>query len=85
MVDIVVLPMGLQTPTAPSVLNSSMGDHVFSPMVGCICQALAEPPRRQIYQAPFSMDFLASTILSALVTVYGMDPNVGAFCGWPFL
>ena len=37
MVDIVVLPMGLQTPSAPSVLslNSSIGDLVLSPIVGC--------------------------------------------------
>ena len=31
----------------------------------CVCQALAEPPRRQLYQAPVSMHFLASTIVSA--------------------
>ena len=30
----------------------------------CICQALAEPIRRQTYQAPVSMHFLASTIVS---------------------
>ena len=37
LVDIVVLPMGLSWPSAPSVLspNSSIGDMVFSPMVGC--------------------------------------------------
>jgi len=30
----------------------------------CICHALAEPLRRQLYQAPVSMHFLASAILS---------------------
>ena len=35
--DIVVLPMGLQTTSAPSVLyfNSSIGDQVLSSTVGC--------------------------------------------------
>jgi hypothetical protein len=30
----------------------------------CICQALAEPLRRQSYQAPISMHFLALAIVS---------------------
>jgi hypothetical protein len=38
-------------------------------MVGCehlpLCQALAEPLRRQLYQAPVSMHFLATIIVSA--------------------
>ena len=35
LVDIVVLPMGLQTPSAPSILsNSSTGVSMLSPMVG---------------------------------------------------
>jgi hypothetical protein len=35
--DIVVLPMGLQTPLTPSVfsLNPSIGDPILSLMVGC--------------------------------------------------
>jgi len=71
LVDIVVLPVGLQTPTAPSVLS-------LTPPLGSprpvqwltvsiciyICQALAEPLRRQLYQAPVSMHFLASAIVS---------------------
>ena len=79
MVDI-VSPMGLQTPSAPSVLS-------LTPPLGtlcsvqwlaasihlCICQALADPLRRQLYQAPVSMHFLAFTIVSA----FGMDPQVG--------
>ena len=32
----------------------------------CICQALAEPLKRQLYQAPVSMHFLTSTIVSGL-------------------
>ena len=60
---------------------------IFTPLLGtlgsvqwlaasiclCICKALAEPLRRQSYQDPLSMYFLASTI----VTVYGMNPQVG--------
>jgi hypothetical protein len=71
LVDIVVLPMGLQTPSAPSILS-------LAPPLGtlysvqwlaesihlCICQALSEPPRRQLYQFPFSNYLLASTIVS---------------------
>jgi hypothetical protein len=30
----------------------------------CICQALAEPFTRQVYQAPVNKHFLASTIVS---------------------
>jgi hypothetical protein len=43
----------------------------------CICQALAEPLRRQLYQAPVSKHLLASTIVSGCLVVYGMDPHVG--------
>ena len=71
LVDIVLLPMGLQTPSAPLVLS-------LAPPLGslcsvqwlaanislCICKALAGPLRRQPYQAPFSKHFLASTIVS---------------------
>jgi hypothetical protein len=49
--------------------SSSIGDHVLSPMVGgenspFICQALVEPLRRQLYEAPVSKHLLASTIVS---------------------
>ena len=84
MVDIVVLPMGLQTPSIPSVPS-------LTPLLGTlysvqwlvanihlsICKALKDPLRRQPYQAPFSMHFLASTIVSGFGDVYGMDPQVG--------
>jgi hypothetical protein len=71
LVDITVLPMGLQTPSAPSVIS-------LTPLLGtthsvqglavniqlCICKTLAGPLRRQLYQAPFSKHFLVSTIVS---------------------
>jgi len=69
-VDIVVL-MGLQTPTAPSVLTSPLRTQfsvqcLADSICFCICQVLAEPLRRQLYQAPVSMHFLTSTILSGI-------------------
>ena len=71
LVHIVVPPVGLQAPSAPSILS-------LSPPLGtlcsvqwlaesihhCISQALEEPLRRQIYQAPVSKYLLASTIVS---------------------
>jgi len=71
LVGIVVL-MELQPPSAPSIL------FLIPPMWTlfsvqwsaasirlCICHALAEPFKRQLYQAPVSMHFLASSILSS--------------------
>jgi hypothetical protein len=84
LLDIVVLPMELQTPSTPSVPS-------LTPLLGtphsvqwlaanihlCISKALAGPLRRQPYQAPFSMHFLTSILCLGLVTVYGMSPQVG--------
>ena len=75
--------MGLQTPSAPWVLSSldlSLGNLGFFQWMTvsihfCICQALAEPLRRELYQAPVSKLFLASAIVPGFV--YGMDPQVG--------
>ena len=71
LVHIVVPPIGLQTPSAPWVLS-------LAPPLGalcsilqmtvsihfCICQALAKPHRRQLYQGPFSKILLAYAIVS---------------------
>jgi hypothetical protein len=92
LVDIIVLPIGLQTPSVPSVLS-------LTPPLGtpcsvqwlaarirlCICQALAEPPKRQLYQAPVSKYFLASAIVSVFgVCIWDGSPG-RAVSGWPFL
>jgi hypothetical protein len=60
-VDIVVPPMGLQTPSTPWVLSvaSPLGilcsvQWLAQSMHLCIYQALVEPLRRQLYQAPAS-------------------------------
>jgi len=71
LVHIVVPPMGQQTPSAPLVLS-------LAPPLGtlcsvqwmdvsnhfCICQALAEPLRRQLVQAPVSKHLLTYTVVS---------------------
>ena len=52
----------------------------------CICQALAEPHRRQLYQTPVSRLLLASAYCLGLVVVDGVDPQVSeAVSGWSFL
>jgi len=51
----------------------------------CIGQDLAEPLRRQLYQAPVSKHFLASAIVSRLgVCMWDGSPG-GIVSGWPFL
>jgi hypothetical protein len=61
LVHIVVPSMGLQTPPAPWVLSlvPPLGtlcsiQRMAASIHLCICQALAEPLRRQLYQAPVS-------------------------------
>jgi hypothetical protein len=61
LIDIVILSMGLQTPLAPSVLSLTppLGtlcsvQWLAASMCFYICQALAEPLRRQLYQGHFS-------------------------------
>jgi hypothetical protein len=89
LVDIVVLPKGLQTHSAPSVLalTTPLGtpcsvQWLAACLLSCIGQALAKPLRGQLYQAPVSKRFLASVIVSG----FGVDGSLdGAVSGWPFL
>jgi hypothetical protein len=69
--NVAPLPMGLQTLSAPSVPSPTppSGTPLLVQWLAvslplCICQALAEPLRRQLYQAPVSKLLLASTIMS---------------------
>jgi hypothetical protein len=92
LIYIVVPPMGLQTLSALLVLS-------LTPPLGtlysvqwltvsiclCICQALAEPLRRQLYQAPVNMDFLPSTIVSTFGDCIWDGSPGGAVSGWPVL
>ena len=45
----------------------------------CICYALVDPRRRQLFQAPVSMHFMASAILLGLVADYGLVLQMGQF------
>jgi hypothetical protein len=89
---IVVVPMGLQIPSAPS--DFSLALPLGSPCSVqwltvsihlCICQALAESLRRQLYQAHVSKHFLASTVVSELDGCIWDGSPGGAVSGWPFL
>jgi hypothetical protein len=86
LVDI-VYPMGLQSPSAPSVLPitlplGSLDSIQWLGVIICICtgQALVEPLREQPYQAPVSKCFLAPAIVSRS-GVCRWDGSLG----WPFL
>jgi hypothetical protein len=50
----------------------------------CICQVLAEPLRRQLYQAPVRKHLLASTIVSGFGNCIWDGSPGGAVSGWPF-
>ena len=74
-----------------------MGDFGVSPLLSqnvgesshcgsfSIFQALAEPLRRQLYQAPVSKLLLASTIVSGFGDCIWDGSPGGAVSGWPFL
>ena len=88
LVDIVVLSMGLQTPSTPSVPS-------LTPLLGTlcsvqwlaaniylfICRALAGPLMRQPHQAPFCMHFFASTIVSRFGNFIGDESPAGTVYG----
>jgi hypothetical protein len=71
LVHIVGSPMGLQTRSVPCLFSlvHSLGILCSVPQIAvsihfCVCQALAEPLRKQLYQAPVSNILLAFTIVS---------------------
>ena len=71
MVDIVVLPMRLQTSSAPKVLalTSPLGSLCSVQCLAvyihiCNGSAMSEPLTGQLYQVPVSKYFLASAIVS---------------------
>jgi hypothetical protein len=92
LVLIVVALMRLQTPSAPRVLSlaPSFGtlccvQWVVVRIHFCICRALVEPRRRQLYQAPFTKLFLTSTIVSGFSGCLWDESPSGAISGWSFL
>ena len=84
--------MGLHTPSALSVPSLSPPSGTLGSVQWlaksihlCICQALAEPLRRQVYQAPVSKHLLASTIESQFGdSIWNRSPD-GTVSGWFFL
>ena len=89
LVDIVVLPMGLQTPSVFSLVPSLGTLHSVQWLAEsihlCICKALAGPLRRQLYQAPVSMHLLASIIVSGFGDYIWDGSPGGAVSGWLLL
>jgi hypothetical protein len=91
-VDNIALPLELQAPSATL-------DHSPTPPSGtscsvqwlsvkfhlCICQAQAEPLRRQPYQVPVSRLFPALTIAPRFGDCIWDGLPGGAVSGWPFL
>jgi hypothetical protein len=82
----IVLPMGLQASSGPSVLSltPTLGSLAASICL-CICQALAEPLRRQPYQASISKHFPASGIESRSGDCIWHGFPGGAVARWPVL
>jgi hypothetical protein len=80
LVDLVVLSMWLQTPSAPPVLALTFSlESLWS--IPClaiythICiDNLAEPGRKQLYQVPVRECILASAIVSGFGVCRWMDP-----------
>jgi hypothetical protein len=92
LVHIVVTSIGLQTPSAPWVLSlaPSLGTLCSVPWMTvsihfCIFPALAEPLRRQLYQAPVSKILLASAIVSGFGGCLWDESPGGAVSRWSFL
>jgi hypothetical protein len=92
LIHIVVPSMGLQTPSVPWVLslipplgNLCSVQWLAESMHLCICQALVEPLRRQLYQTPVSKHLLASIIVSGFGDYIWDGSPGGAVSGWPFL
>ena len=88
----VVLPMRLQTPSAPAVLalTSPLGSPNSVQCLAvcirvCIGQVPAEPLMRQLYQARVSKRLLASTIVSGFAVCMWDGSPVGAVAGRPSL
>jgi hypothetical protein len=92
LVHIVVPPTGLQTPSAPWVLSliPPLGTLCSVQWMAvsihfCICQALASPLKRQLYQTPVSKHLLECTIVSGFGNhIWDGFPG-RTVTGWPFV
>jgi hypothetical protein len=88
----IVPPMGLQTPSAPWVLPLAPPwgtlcsvQWLAESIHLCICQALAETLRRQLYQALVGKHLLASTIVSEFGNYIWDGSPGGTVTGWSYL
>jgi hypothetical protein len=84
--------MGLETPSAPLILSlvPSLGTLCSAQWLAvsthfCIFQALAEPLRREIYQAPVSKNLLASKTVSGFGDCVWDGFPGESVSGWSFL
>jgi hypothetical protein len=84
--------MGLQIPSTPSVLSLTplmqtlrSVQWLAANIQLCICKALAEPLRKQPYQAPFNMPFFTSKIVPGFGNCIWDGSPGGTVSGWPFL
>ncbi|EAA20179.1 hypothetical protein [Plasmodium yoelii yoelii] len=85
LVDIIVLLRGSALQPLGSMETQCSDKWLDVSIHLCICQALAEPLRRQLYQAPVRKHFLASAKTSGYgVCIWDSSPG-GAVSGWPFL
>ena len=92
LVDIVVLSVGLKSPSAPSVLPltlslGSLGSVQWLAMSICIyiSQVLAELLRGQPCQAPVCKHFLALAVVLGFGVCEWDESQGGVVSGWPFL
>jgi hypothetical protein len=90
LVDFVILPVGLQSPSAPSaLLTLPLGSLDSVPWLVmsiwiCISQVLAEPFRGQPYQAPVCKHIFESAIVSGFNVCRWNGSLGGVVSGWPF-
>jgi hypothetical protein len=80
LVHIVVLPMGLQTPSAPWVLSLDPSLGMIVSIYFCICQALTKALNRELYQAPVTR-FICYSVW--VLWLFIGCPS-GAVSGWSF-
>jgi hypothetical protein len=89
LIDIDVLPMGLQARSAPSVLSLTLpcaqSDVLALCILACIVLALPEPFRGQLYQALVIKCFLAPIIVSGFGVCRRDGSLGGVVSGRPFL
>jgi hypothetical protein len=92
LVHIVVPSMGLQSPSAPWFLflappleTLCSVQWLVESIHLCVCQALAEAFRRQLYQAPVSKHLLASKIVSGFGYCTWDGSSGGTMSRWSFI